>query len=189
MNVPNKLTVIRMLLIPVCMFFIVFTVIPDTWSRIISTALFIITSLTDMLDGMIARKKNMVTNFGKFLDPVADKLLIIGTFLAILVRYRENDLFVQLMLWSLFIIITREIAVTSLRMICSSSVVIAAGFLGKIKTVSQMLCVIVILLEPVVCPGLNNIPSIIMVIIAAVLTLLSGLSYFKSYWQYIDPRE
>lgn len=189
MNLPNKLTILRMILIPVCMFFIVFTGIPAFWSAIIAAAVFLLTSLTDMLDGKIARKYNMITDFGKFLDPVADKLLIIGTYLAIMVRYRSETVFLQIVLWSLFVIVTREIAVTSLRMIASGKVVIAASWIGKCKTVSQMVSVIVILLEPVIFPGAKLIPSCVVTLFAALMTVISGLSYFKAYWPYIDPKK
>lgn len=113
LNLPNKLTLIRMALVPVCMFFISFTAMNDTASRIIALVIFSLTSFTDMLDGKIARKYNLITDFGKFLDPVADKLLIIGSYLALLVRYRENTVFVHIMFWSLFVIVAREIGVTS----------------------------------------------------------------------------
>lgn len=97
MNLPNKLTILRIILVPICMFFIAFTGMDDTLARVIALVLFSLTSLTDMLDGKIARKYNLITDFGKFLDPVADKLLIIGSYLAVLVRYRENAVFVQVM--------------------------------------------------------------------------------------------
>ena len=145
MNLPNKLTLLRIILVPFCMFFIAFTGMNDVLSRVIALVLFSVTSLTDMFDGKIARKYNLITDFGKFLDPVADKLLIVGCYLAILIRYRANDLFVQVMFWCLFIIFFRELAVTSLRMIVASKVVIAADWMGKCKTVSQMVCVIVVL--------------------------------------------
>lgn len=176
-----------MILIPICMLFIVLEAIPDFWGRIIAAILFVLTALTDMLDGMIARKRNLVTNFGKFLDPVADKLLIIGSFLAISVKYRGDAMFSSVMMWALFIIITREIAVTSLRMIASSNVVIPANILGKCKTVSQMICVVVVILEPIVFPGALMIPSYITVIVSTLLTIISGISYFKAYWSHINP--
>lgn len=191
MNLPNKLTILRIILVPFCMFFIAFTGMNDTACRIIALVLFSVTSLTDMLDGKIARKYNLVTDFGKFLDPVADKLLIIGSYLALLVRYHNDDLFVTFMFWCLFIIFFRELAVTSLRMIVSSKVVIAADIMGKIKTVSQMVAVIVALVEPIFCrlSGINtyNVATYALVGISAFATLVSGLNYFKAYWPYINP--
>lgn len=193
MNLPNKLTILRIILVPFCMFFIAFTGMNDTACRIIALVLFSVTSLTDMLDGKIARKYNLVTDFGKFLDPVADKLLIIGSYLALLVRYHNDDLFVTFMFWCLFIIFFRELAVTSLRMIVSSKVVIAADIMGKIKTVSQMVAVIVALVEPIFCrlSGINtyNVATYALVGISAFATLVSGLNYFKAYWPYINPNK
>ncbi len=189
MNLPNKLTILRIILVPICMFFIAFTGIDDTLGRIIALVFFSLTSLTDMLDGKIARKYNLITDFGKFLDPVADKLLIIGSYLAILVRYRENEVFVQVMFWCLFVIFFRELAVTSLRMIVADKVVIAANWMGKIKTVSQMVCVIVVLLEPIFLGGEDYllIASYATVGFSALMTLISGINYFKAYWPYLNP--
>ena len=189
LNLPNKLTLIRMALVPVCMFFISFTAMNDTASRIIALVIFSLTSLTDMLDGKIARKYNLITDFGKFLDPVADKLLIIGSYLALLVRYRENTVFVHIMFWSLFVIVAREIGVTSLRMIVASKVVVPANIWGKCKTVSQMTCVIVTLLEPIVFGADAVLLSYITIILSAVLTLVSGMTYFVAYFPYINPKK
>ncbi len=194
MNLPNKLTILRIILVPFCMFFIAFNAgMNDTVCRLIALVLFSVTSLTDMLDGKIARKYNLVTDFGKFLDPVADKLLIIGSYLALLVRGRADSTFAIFMFWCLFIILFRELAVTSLRMIVSSKVVIAADIMGKIKTVSQMVAVIVALIEPIFCrlTGINTygIATYALVGISAFATLVSGLNYFKAYWPYINPNK
>ena len=191
MNLPNKLTVARIILVPFCMFFIAFTGMNDTAARIIALVLFSLTSLTDMLDGKIARKYNLITDFGKFLDPVADKLLIIGSYLAILVRYRENAVFTQVMFWCLFVIFFRELAVTSLRMIVADKVVIAANWMGKCKTVSQMVSVIVVILEPVFFGGADCllIGSYVTVCFSALMTLLSGINYFRAYWPYLNPNK
>ncbi len=193
MNLPNKLTILRIILVPFCMFFIAFNFNPDLdiLFGIIGLLLFSLTSLTDMLDGKIARKYDLVTDFGKFLDPVADKLLIIGSYLALLVKHHNDKVFVTFMFWCLFIIFFRELAVTSLRMIVSSKVVIAADIMGKIKTVSQMIAVIVAIVEPIFCriTGINtyNIATYVLVGISAIATLVSGLNYFKAYWPYINP--
>ena len=193
MNLPNKLTILRIILVPFCMFFIAFTKIDLILGCLIALVLFSATALTDMLDGKIARKYNLVTDFGKFLDPVADKLLIIGSYLALLVRHHGDPVFVHFMFWCLFIIFFRELAVTSLRMIVASKVVIAADMMGKIKTVSQMVAVIVALLEPVFCHltkiDTHNIATNVIVGISALATLISGLNYFKAYWPYINPNK
>jgi len=192
MNLPNKLTILRIILVPFCMFFIAFTGMNDTLARLIAIVLFSATALTDMFDGKIARKYNLITDFGKFLDPVADKLLIIGSYLAILVRYRYCEAFTQVMFWCLFVIFFRELAVTSLRMIVADKVVIAADKFGKIKTVSQMVCVISVLVEPILFGTLipldsHMILTYVTVVFSALMTLFSGLNYFKSYWPYINP--
>jgi len=161
----------------------------------VAAALFGLTSLTDMLDGKIARKYNLITDFGKFLDPLADKLLIIGTMLAILVRYSDNQLFCWIFVWALLIVILREIAVTSLRMIASqkAGAVVAAGWLGKVKTVLQMICMLTCLLEGLI-PALTSIDthmilSYITTAAMTFMTLWSGLDYFKAFLPYLDPEK
>ena len=193
MNLPNKLSLARVIMVPVFMIVIVLpeSVMPDVWSRIIGTAIFILTALTDMLDGMIARKCNMITDFGKFMDPLADKFMIFGAMLVILYKYEYIR---PVFLWVALIVIFRELAVTSMRMILASNahVVVAAAWLGKVKTVTQMLCVITILLEPVIVPETAAISdmhifSYITMALMTVMTIWSGASYLKSYWKYLDP--
>lgn len=180
-------------MVPLFMVFIVLpeSVIPDMWSRIIAAAIFILTALTDMLDGMIARKFNMITDFGKFIDPLADKFMVFGAMLAILYKY---DYLRPVFVWVALIVIFRELAVTSMRMIVSNSsgVVVAAAWLGKIKTVTQMLCIIFILLEPVILPDsswLNQSHLIVWILMAlmTIMTIWSGINYFRAYWKYLDP--
>lgn len=195
MNLPNKLTVLRMIMIPFFMIVIMFPVFGNVWSRIIAAALFGLTALTDMLDGKIARKYGLVTNFGKFLDPVADKLMTIGGYIALLSTLTDDRVFFMVFAWSTFIVILREIAVTSLRMIASSgsSVVIAANILGKIKTVSQIVCILVMLLEPVFLGntfiGEYHILSYASTAFMVFMTLWSGLDYLKAYWPLLNPEE
>ena len=193
MNLPNKLSLARVIMVPVFMIVIAFpeSVMPDVWSRIIGTAIFILTALTDMLDGMIARKCNMITDFGKFIDPLADKFMIFGAMLVILYKYEYIR---PVFLWVALIVIFRELAVTSMRMIVASNahVVVAAAWLGKVKTVTQMLCVITILLEPVIVPETAAIAdmhifSYVTMALMTVMTVWSGASYLKSYWKYLDP--
>lgn len=190
MNLPNKLTVLRMCMIPFFMAIIMFPVYNESWSRIAAALLFGLTALTDMFDGKIARKNNLVTNFGKFLDPVADKLMTIGGYIALLTTMTEDRVFFMIFAWATFIVILREIAVTSLRMIASSSVVIAAAILGKIKTVSQIVCILVMILEPVFFAGTilaqYHILSYISIAFMVFMTIWSGLDYLKSYWHLLD---
>lgn len=189
MNLPNKLTVLRMVMVPV---FLVLLCVPlpmsDTTMRIVTAVVFALTSLTDMIDGKIARKYNLVTDFGKFMDPLADKLLVISAMLGVLVRF---DYMRQLFVWAAFIVILREFAVTSLRMIAASKagLVIAAAWLGKVKTVTQMVCILCVLLEPVILPFAPfaewHLLSYLTTAVMLVMTLWSGLDYMKAYWPYI----
>ena len=187
MNLPNKLTVMRIALVPFFMFFLIFSnILGETPSRIIALVIFAVASITDMLDGKIARKYNLITDFGKFLDPLADKMLVLGAFTALLFNITAAEgrtPFTYVFVCAVFIVIFRELAVTSLRLVASGKegVVIAANMPGKIKTVSQMICVICVILDPVIFGGLNHIISYITVIFMAVMTLYSGINYFMAY--------
>ena len=184
LNLPTKLTVLRLILIPFCMISIIYSIFPgDIIWRIVAVLLFVITSFTDMLDGKIARKYNLVTDLGKFLDPLADKMLVIGVLRAMTVRYAEFNLqFCRILGWALFVIILREMSVTLLRMIAANKegIVISAAWLGKVKTTVQMTAIVIILLEPLL-PATNMVMSYIMVTAMLVLTLWSGINYFKAY--------
>lgn len=189
MNLPNKLTVFRMCMVPVFLFLLCVPLpIPDTVLRIVTAVIFAITSLTDMIDGKIARKYNLITDFGKFMDPLADKFLVISAMLGILVRF---DYLRQLFVWAAAIVIFREFAVTSLRMIAANKagLVIAAAWLGKVKTTTQMICIVCVLLEPVILPFKPftewHLLSYITTAVMLVMTLWSGIDYLKAYWPYI----
>ena len=163
MNLPNKLTVLRILLIPV---FMVVLYWGFSGSAYVALAIFIIASLTDMLDGKIARKYHLVTDFGKFADPLADKMLVTAAML----WFVEIG---QMPAWALLIVIIREFAVSGLRMIASDKGrVIAAGWSGKVKTASTMVCIVVMFLP--IPPVVNTI----CVWIIALTTLYSGVEYF-----------
>ena len=194
MNLPNKLTVLRMCMVPVFLFLLCVPLpIPDMWLRIITTAIFILTSLTDMIDGKIARKYNLITDFGKFMDPLADKFLVIAAMLGLLVRL--DGTLKTVFVWAAAIVIFREFAVTSLRMVASSAagLVIAAAWLGKVKTVTQMLCITIVLIEPVILPFSlfrdYHLLSYITIAIMSVMTLWSGLDYLKTYAPYISSKK
>ena len=151
MNLPNKLTVLRILLVPV---FIVVMMLPASVldpivSGLIGVAIFIVASLTDMLDGKIARKYGLVTDFGKLMDPLADKFMVIGALAVIVYRANTNALRLFFTL-VLLVVIFRELAVTSLRLVASTSAgaVVAANMLGKIKTVTQIIFVSTVFIEP-----------------------------------------
>lgn len=186
LNLPTKLTVLRLLLIPFCMAAIIAPVFPgDVIWRIVAVAIFALTSITDMLDGMIARKYNLVTTLGKFLDPLADKMLIIGVLISVMLRYSEDKTFCTVLGIALFVIVLREMSVTLLRMMAASKdgIVIAAAWLGKCKTVTQMAAVIVMLVEPVSFISQYTHLALSYILIAAktFMTVWSGISYFKAY--------
>jgi len=177
-----------MIMVPV---FLVFLCAPlpiaDTPLRIIAAVIFALTSLTDFVDGKIARKYNLVTDFGKFMDPLADKFLVMSAMIGILVKF---DYIRNVFVWAAIIVIFREFAVTSIRMIAANKagLVIAAAWLGKVKTTTQMICVIVILLEPLVPIAICNEYYVFSYITTAVMTFMtvwSGLDYLKAYWPYI----
>lgn len=186
LNLPTKLTVLRLLLILFCMAAIIAPVFPgDVIWRIVAVAIFALTSITDMLDGMIARKYNLVTTLGKFLDPLADKMLIIGVLISVMLRYSEDKTFCTVLGIALFVIVLREMSVTLLRMMAASKdgIVIAAAWLGKCKTVTQMAAVIVMLVEPVSFISQYTHLALSYILIAAMtfMTVWSGISYFKAY--------
>ena len=200
-NLPNKLTIFRIILVPVIMAFILITDLDgknpwiDTWSNIFAASLFLIATLTDLLDGIIARKMHLITDFGKLMDPLADKFLVVGALIAITGTGSFNDpIFRVIAVLAAAIIFFRELAVTSLRLVANSSEgnVIAANFAGKIKTFSQCVCVMTILLEDVVITQrFTDFPSYVFsyitMAITVLLTVYSGFAYFKSYWKYITP--
>ncbi|MBQ4120432.1 MAG: CDP-diacylglycerol--glycerol-3-phosphate 3-phosphatidyltransferase [Clostridia bacterium] len=196
-KVPNVLTVIRAILVPVFMVLVIFPIIPgETALRIVGASLFLAISLTDMLDGQIARKYNAVSDFGKFLDPIADKLLVMGGMLSLVIFYmdRLHTTFAILIAFSLFIVMVRELAVTSLRLICKNTggKVIAANMAGKVKTVSQIVFIIAALIETPLfnfiadLTGLDFLYGSLWVSYAALavmtfMTVYSGIQYFVLY--------
>ena len=152
MNLPNKLTMFRICMVPVFLVLLCVNLpMSDTAMRLSTAIVFAITSLTDMIDGKIARKYNLITDFGKFMDPLADKFLVMAAMLGILVRF---DYLRPVFVWAAAIVIFREFAVTSLRLVVAgkSGIVVAAAWLGKVKTTLQMVCIVAILLEPVILP-------------------------------------
>lgn len=167
MNLPNKLTVLRVLMIP---FFVLFTLVDlvPGYSKYIAVAIFIAASLTDLLDGKIARKYNLVTNFGKFMDPLADKLLVCAALICLV----STDM---LPAWMVIVIISREFIISGFRLVASDNgVVIAASYWGKFKTTFQMLMIIVLLLD---LGGVFDWIGQILIWIALILTIVSLLDY------------
>ncbi|MBR7184314.1 MAG: CDP-diacylglycerol--glycerol-3-phosphate 3-phosphatidyltransferase [Clostridia bacterium] len=190
MNLPNKLTVLRLAMVPVLMIVLLLP-IDGIWPAVVGCAIFILTSLTDMLDGMIARRCNLITDFGKFLDPLADKFLVFGAMLAILCKYGDIR---PIFIWVVAIIIFRELAVTSMRLIANqkAGAVVAASWLGKIKTVTQMIGIVVLLLEDVILPpevAAKNIASYVVMVLMVLFTVWSGFDYIRGMWGYLDPQK
>lgn len=141
MNLPNKLTILRVIMIPFFVAALLYDGGANQNMRYVAAALFIIASLTDMLDGKIARKYNLVTNFGKFMDPLADKLLVCSALIC-MIELRE------LPAWMVIIIISREFIISGFRLVASDNgVVIAASYWGKFKTTFQMVMVCLMLLD------------------------------------------
>ncbi|MDD2364079.1 MAG: CDP-diacylglycerol--glycerol-3-phosphate 3-phosphatidyltransferase [Saccharofermentanales bacterium] len=189
MNVPNRLTLLRIFLVPVFLLFMVpifgdgtFTqFVLSNGGRVIATFIFIIASLTDLLDGLLARRMQLVSNFGKFLDPIADKLLVIAGFAAFVELGRISS-------FVLIIIVAREFLVTGIRLLAvERGVVIAASWFGKIKAVVQMLTLIFLLIEPFIIDASYSTATFsagyeifvnIMIVLTLVLTILSGLDYW-----------
>ncbi len=184
MNLPNKLTLTRLVLVLVFAFFafpLPSVLCPEATVRAwIALIVYVLASITDALDGHIARKNNMVTDFGKFLDPIADKLLVTSALLS-LTLVDTQGLFHGLYLWSTLIILTREFMVSGVRMIAASKgVVIAAGKMGKLKMIFQSIALVVLLAVPVFSGDfamfLRNIGDVLMVV-AVILTIWSGAEY------------
>ncbi len=185
MNTPNKLTLLRVLLVPLVMVFLLIESIPHRylWALIV----FVAASFTDFLDGNIARKRGLVTTFGKFLDPLADKMLVN----AVLICFVQSGLASAA---AVVIIIVREFAVTSVRLVASGSgKVIAANIWGKLKTVTQMLSIVaILLLEELNGAGLLGIgeylPAIYATLIwlSTILTVVSGITYIWDNRQFIN---
>ena len=192
MNLPNKLTVFRIILVPI-MVIIPFlgldklnsnTIIPITW--IVVEAIFVIASITDKLDGYLARSRNQVTTFGKFLDPIADKILVLAAMIMLVEASR-------LPAWIPIIVLFREFIVSGYRLIAveNEGKVIAASIWGKLKTVTQMCAIIVAIIDvnsfgAFVKDGLEGLPlvinivSTVMMAVSVVATIFSGIDYLKS---------
>ena len=192
LNVPNTLSLIRVLLVPAFVLTLVLMRDVAVWGLVVPSVIFLLTALTDMLDGKIARKYNLVTDFGKFIDPLADKFMVIGSQIAIMAylfligEITEALIFMGLVL----LILLRELGVTSLRLVVAgkSGIVVAASMLGKIKTVSQMVGTLVIILEPLIFPfsAQSHIIAYALMALMAFTTLFSGIDYLKAYLPHID---
>ena len=214
MNLPNRLTVLRLIMVPIFMAvmllpsFADFSDVIDMILTVVGAFLFIAASITDMLDGKIARRDGLVTDFGKFLDPLADKFMVIGALLCIFFNssMSGNKVMSTVFFFSLVVVFFRELAVTSIRLVASSSsgVVIAANMLGKIKTVTQIVAICSALLEPVLIRiigmliGEGSIPEVVLnyppltlvsTVVMIYFTIHSGINYIVGAWKYLDPEK
>lgn len=168
MNLPNKLTTLRVIMIPFFVFFLLWQNGENHTFRMIALALFIIASLTDLLDGKIARKYNLVTNFGKFMDPLADKLLVCSALICLI----ELNALPACMV---IIIISREFIISGFRLVASDAgIVIAASYWGKFKTVSQMFMIIVLIAD---LGGVFDVIGTVLIWLSLVLTIVSLVDY------------
>lgn len=178
MNIPNTLTLFRMVLIPV---FIVAYYMPQEWAHALATFIFWLASITDWFDGYLARKLNQQSDLGKFLDPLADKLMVITALVLIVAAYPNNNW----ILFSSLIIIAREIIISSLREWMSEqgkSSVVAVSFFGKAKTVGQMFAILFLIYEKDIFDLPTFLFGVGLLVWAAFLTLLSFAIYMKSAW-------
>ena len=213
MNLPNKLSVLRLIMVPIFMVvmllpvFTEFSPLVDMVLTVAGAVLFIAASFTDMLDGKIARKYNLVTDFGKFIDPLADKFMVIGAMLCVLFTSKDNLTMFTIYFFALLIVVFRELAVTSIRLVAVSGkqrVVIAANMLGKLKTVTQIVAICAAILEPIIIRvigiflGEGSIPewllnypplTIATMALMTYLTIHSGINYIVGAWKYLDPEK
>lgn len=199
MNVPNMLSLLRALLVPVFVAVLLFMRDIPIWGAVVAAIVYALTAATDALDGNIARKYGLVTDFGKFIDSLADKFMVLGSMIAILVKIllavkNEADVvFAIIFAWLFLIVLFRELAVTSMRLVVAGKkkkVDLAANIMGKLKTVSQMVGTVVIIVEPEIpfFSG-NHILSYVFMAVMAFTTIASGLNYLKAYLPHIISDE
>ena len=198
MNLPNKLSLLRVFLVPLFMVFYLCNFGLGIWQYIIAAVIYIAAGFTDFLDGSIARKYGLVTNLGKFLDPLADKFMVMTSLLCLcymsaINAVNANDkIYGACLVVAAAIVIFRELAITSMRLVAASTdgSVIAAAYLGKLKTVTQMVFTSFAIAEPALYGlGLSifdsHIISYVLMALMTVMTIWSGADYLKSYWKYI----
>lgn len=191
MNLPNKLTMFRLILVPFFVAVLLAPALPHHY--LIAAILFAVASYTDHLDGMLARKNNQITDFGKFMDPLADKVLVISALVCFVELHLAN-------VWMVLLIIAREFMVTSIRLVAADKgQVIAANNWGKAKTVSQIIAILVVLflqywlelavagvsLPVTVNESLASLLGQLLILIATALAVISGLIYLKQNWQIV----
>ena len=202
MNLPNKLTVLRLILVPAIL--VVMLLPYSILNNVIALVIFTGATITDYFDGKIARKYNLITDFGKFLDPLADKFMVIAAIFGIVCRsyVAQDDWMFWIFMGMLIVTIFRELAVASIRLIASTkaNVVVAANMLGKVKTVTQIACIILALVEPVAHDLVGRaVPDFffsgfyaltyLTAAVAIIFTVWSGINYIAGCWKYLDPEK
>lgn len=171
MNLPNKLTLLRIIMIPV---FVVLLYLDFPFNNLVALAVFILASITDTLDGYIARKYNLITDFGKFMDPIADKLLVTAAMLVFVDWH-------MMPAWVMIVVVAREFIVSALRLVAANNGrVIAAGWSGKVKTASTMVCICIMLL------GLPQWVNAVCSAVILVTTAYSGIEYLVKNKDVLD---
>ncbi len=198
MNLPNKLSLLRVFLVPIFMVFYLCDFGLGMWQFIIAAVIYMAAGFTDFLDGSIARKYGLVTNLGKFLDPLADKFMVMTSLLCLCYMSAINavsgndKIYGACLVVASAIVIFRELAITSMRLVAASTdgSVIAAAYLGKLKTVTQMTFTTFAIAEPALYKlGLsvfnNHIISYVLMALMVIMTVWSGIDYIKAYWKYI----
>ncbi len=189
LNIPNILSFVRVLLVPAFVATLLFMRNIEIWGFVVPAIVYGLTALTDMLDGKIARKYNMVTDFGKFIDPLADKFMVLSSMISMLVWMflRGQQLQGMIFVWAVLIVLFRELAITSIRLVVAGKKVkvdLSAKMIGKLKTVFQMVGTVLIIIEPLIL-GDNHIMSYILMGIISFTTLYSGIDYLVGYMPYI----
>ena len=180
MNIANKITMLRIAMIPI---FMIVMLVDFPFHMEVALAVFLIASITDHLDGHLARKYNLITDFGKFMDPLADKLLVTAAFVLLIQLGRIEA-------WIVFVILAREFAVTGLRGIAATqNVVIAASNFGKLKTVSQIIAICVLILNNFPFNYIHLPVDVICTYVTLIITILSGVDYFGKNIKVILPQK
>lgn len=191
LNIPNTLSLLRVAMVPLVVLSAVLMYDIKIWGQIIPAVIFILTALTDMLDGKIARKYNLITDFGKFIDPLADKFMVFGALLSVLyisLKTEGAGVFAAVFIWVALVVMFRELAITSLRLVVAgkSGKVIAASWWGKVKTMSQCIAIVVFFLNPLYAGYDMYISSYVFAAVILVTTIGSGIDYFRAYLPMID---
>lgn len=194
LNLPNTLSLIRVLLVPIFVATLIFMRDIHIWGCVVPLIVYALTAFTDFLDGQIARRCNMITDFGKFIDPLADKFMVLSSMIAILVVMLLNGYTTLALtfMWVVIIVFLRELGVTSLRLVVAntSGEVVAASIFGKVKTVSQMVGTILMLIDPLI-PVVQDthMLSYVSMAVIAFTTSLSGIDYLRTYLPYIETNK